>query len=58
VAKRAISARASITEAGLAALRRLVYQRRGVDPVQFAHVRQELGLHTSTSTEVNGSVGS
>jgi hypothetical protein len=37
-------ARAHFTEAGLAALQWLVVQRRGLDPVQFAHVRQELGM--------------
>jgi hypothetical protein len=44
-------ARASFTEAGLAALRWLASQRRGLDPVQFAHVRQELGLETLTAAE-------
>jgi hypothetical protein len=39
-------ARAHFTEAGLAALRWLAAQRRGLDPVQFAHVRQELGMAT------------
>jgi hypothetical protein len=37
-------ARAYFTDAGLAALRWLAAQRRGLDPVQFAHVRQELGM--------------
>jgi hypothetical protein len=37
-------ARAHFTEAGLEALRWLAAQRRGLDPVQFAHVRQELGM--------------
>jgi hypothetical protein len=35
-------ARAYFTDAGLAALRWLAAQRRGLDPVQFAHVRPEL----------------
>jgi hypothetical protein len=39
-------ARAYFTEAGLTALRWLAAQRRGPDPVQFAHVRQELGMGT------------
>jgi hypothetical protein len=37
-------ARAYFTDAGIAALRWLAAQRRGLDPVQFAHVRQELGI--------------
>lgn len=44
-------ARAYFTEAGLAALRWLAAQRRGLDPVQFAHVRQELGLEAATAME-------
>jgi hypothetical protein len=50
-------ARACFTEAGLAALRWLASQRRGLDPVQFAHVRQELGLEAVTSAETKGSAG-
>jgi hypothetical protein len=50
-------ARAHFTEAGLAALRWLASQRRGLDPVQFAHVRQELGLEALTSTESRSSAG-
>lgn len=37
-------ARANFTEAGLEALRWLAAQRRSLDPVRFAHVRQELGI--------------
>ena len=37
--------RAVFTEAGLAALRQLVLDRRAMDPVRFAHLRQELGLN-------------
>ena len=37
-------ARAHFTAAGLTALRWLAAQRRGLDPAQFAHVHQELGL--------------
>jgi hypothetical protein len=47
-------ARACFTEAGLAALRWLASQRRGLDPVQFAHVRQELDLETLTATNPRG----
>lgn len=50
-------ARAYFTEAGLAALRWLASQRRGLDPVQFAHVRQELGLETLTATEAQSRAG-
>jgi hypothetical protein len=48
---------AYFTEAGLAALRWLAAQRRGLDPVQFAHVRQELGLEALTSSELHSSAG-
>lgn len=40
-------ARAYFTDAGLGALRWLAAQRRGLDPAQFAHVRQELGVGAS-----------
>ena len=36
--------RAFFTEAGLAALRQLVLDRRAMDPERFAHLRAELGL--------------
>jgi len=36
--------RAYFTEAGLAALRQLLQDRRAMDPVRFAHLRRELGL--------------
>ena len=36
--------RAFFTEAGLAALRQLVLDRRAMDPERFAHLRVELGL--------------
>ena len=36
--------RAVFTEAGLAALRRLLADRRAMDPARFAHLRRELGL--------------
>ncbi len=35
---------AFFTEAGLAALRQLAADRRALDPVRYAHIRQELGL--------------
>jgi hypothetical protein len=38
--------RAMFTEAGLAALRQLVLDRRAMDPARFAHLRRELGLDT------------
>jgi hypothetical protein len=36
--------RAVFTPAGLAALRRLLSDRRAMDPARFAHLRRELGL--------------
>ena len=39
-----IGARAFFTEAGLAALRVLLLDRRAMDPARFAHLRRELGL--------------
>ena len=36
--------RAFFTEAGLAALRQLVLDRRAMDPERFAHLRIDLGL--------------
>ncbi|MBV8398880.1 MAG: hypothetical protein JOZ17_09085 [Acetobacteraceae bacterium] len=36
--------RAFFTQAGLAALRQLVADRRAMDPTRFAHLRRELGL--------------
>ena len=36
--------RAFFTEAGLAALRAMMTDRRLANPVTFAHVRQELGI--------------
>jgi hypothetical protein len=36
--------RAVFTSAGLAALRRLLLDRRAMDPARFAHLRRELGL--------------
>ena len=36
--------RAHFTPAGLAALREMARDRRLLDPVRYAHVRQELGL--------------
>jgi hypothetical protein len=43
-AKSAHLARAYFTEAGLDTIRWLALQRRGLDPVSFAHVRRELGI--------------
>ena len=37
-------ARAVFTTAGLTALQQLLQDRRAMDPVRFAHLRQELGL--------------
>jgi hypothetical protein len=38
--------RAFFTEAGLAALRQLVLDRRAIDPTRFGHLRRELGLES------------
>jgi hypothetical protein len=50
-------ARAYFTAAGFAALQWLASQRRGLDPVQFAHVRRELGFEAVTSADPKGRVG-
>src|SRR3712207_7805565 len=47
-----IGPRAFFTEAGLAALRVLLQDRRAMDPARFAHLRQELGL--GSAEEVAG----
>jgi hypothetical protein len=39
-----IGPRAVFTEAGVEALRRLLRDRRAMDPARFAHLRRELGL--------------
>jgi hypothetical protein len=39
-----IGYRAVFTEAGVEALRRLLRDRRAMDPARFAHLRRELGL--------------
>jgi hypothetical protein len=36
--------RAFFTEAGMAALRQLLMDKRAMDPERFAHLRAELGL--------------
>ncbi len=42
-----IGYRALFTEAGLAALRVLLADRRAMDPARFAHLRRELGIDAS-----------
>ena len=37
------------TESGMAALRRMMADRRLADPVKFAHVRRELGIDSAQS---------
>ena len=37
-------ARAYFTQAGLAAIRELLQDRRSMNPERFSHLRQELGL--------------
>ena len=44
VGKGQIGMRAFFTEAGLAALRQLLLDRRAMDPERFAHLRRELGV--------------
>ena len=39
-----IGFRARFTPAGIAALKRLAQDRRALDPAQYAHLRQELGV--------------
>ncbi len=39
-----IGFRARFTPAGIAALRRLAQDRRALDPKQYAHIREELGV--------------
>jgi hypothetical protein len=45
--------RAYFTEAGYAALRLLAQDRRALDPKQYAHVRQELGLEPNPAGDSN-----
>jgi hypothetical protein len=42
-------ARAHFTSAGLAALRQLAADRRGLDPVRYAHIHQELDQEQSSA---------
>ena len=44
--------RAYFTEAGLAALRELLQDRRSMNPQRFAHLRQELGLNPAAAALV------
>lgn len=46
--------RACFTEVGLVALRALARDRRQLDPVRYAHVRQELGLESEANMEAAG----
>ena len=43
------------TEAGLTALRAMMTDRRLVDPIKFAHVRQELGIDPRSEDEARDS---
>jgi hypothetical protein len=43
--------RAYFTAAGYAALRRLAQDRRALNPKQYAHVRQELGLEPDSADD-------
>jgi hypothetical protein len=42
--------RAFFTDAGIDALRRLAADRRFLDPIRYAHIRQELGLGQPSET--------
>jgi hypothetical protein len=42
---------AFFTESGLEALRQLLQDRRAMDPERFAHLRQELGMESWSSSE-------
>ncbi|RYF24007.1 MAG: hypothetical protein EOO77_01055 [Oxalobacteraceae bacterium] len=44
--------RAYFTEAGVAALRELLQDRRSMNPQRFAHLRQELGLDPAAAALV------
>ena len=46
--------RAFFTEAGMAALRQLVLDRRAMDPERFAHLRIELGLERYLTRRPDG----
>ena len=46
--------RAVFTEAGLAGLRRLLEDRRAMNPARFAHLRRELGLDAPAEDDPAG----
>ena len=46
-----IGVRARFTPAGLAALRLLAQDRRALDPAQYAHLRQELGVDPAAAAD-------
>ena len=46
--------RACFTETGIVALRALARDRRQLDPMRYAHVRQELGLESAAKMEAGG----
>jgi len=49
-----IGARASFTAAGLAALRQFAQDRRALNPRQYAHIREELGLDPEVAAPPKG----
>ena len=44
-----IGFRARFTPAGIAALRQLAQDRRALDPKQYAHIHEELGVNSPTA---------
>ena len=46
-----IGARAHFTAAGIAALRVLAQDRRALDPKQYGHIRQELGVDPAPTAD-------
>ena len=46
-----IGARAHFTAAGIAALRQLAQDRRALDPKQYGHIRQELGIDPAPAAD-------
>ena len=49
---------AFFTEVGLAALRQLAADRRALDPVRYAHIRQELGVSSPADVALANRVNS
>ncbi len=50
--------RVFFTEIGLAALRRLLQDRRAMDPARFAHLRRELGVDAPAGEDTDATAAS